>query len=196
LVSITNVATGPTRPIVSGNAYLTVVIPPADRTADVGTNVSFTALAVGPSPLGYQWQFNGTNLTNGGRISGATTTNLTLSNVTLSDAGEYCFIVTNAAGVPTNFCARLDVRGPCHGPAIRLVPCPDFPSQWCVEVCWGAQFCLSCVQWTSDPNEPVLWQPCSLGPITETPGCKCMLIHPVPGSAFFQVRSCPPAPGP
>jgi len=37
-------------------------------------------------PLDFQWQKNGTNLTDGGNVSGSLTTNLVLTNVNFNDA--------------------------------------------------------------------------------------------------------------
>ncbi|MGC3959619.1 MAG: hypothetical protein QM813_17215 [Verrucomicrobiota bacterium] len=59
--------------------------------------------AGGSAPLAYQWLFNGANLT------GQTTTNLTLSNLQLSQAGNYSCRITNAQGVVTSSVAALTV---------------------------------------------------------------------------------------
>src|SRR5205823_5578603 len=65
---------------------------PQSRVATVGTNVIFTVTASGTTPLSYQWRFNGTN------IVAATNTSLTLTNVQVSQAGNYAVQVTNAFG--------------------------------------------------------------------------------------------------
>jgi subtilisin family serine protease len=93
---------------VSTNAYLTVVLPPADQGVSAGTDVTLSAVVNGPAngPLGamrYQWQFNAINL------AGATSTNLVLTNVQPAQAGNYTFIVTNTVGMPAGFTARLTV---------------------------------------------------------------------------------------
>ena len=44
------------------------------------------------------WTLNGTHLTNGGRISGATGPTLTIRNLTASDAGTIIAFVTNSVG--------------------------------------------------------------------------------------------------
>ena len=67
---------------------------PQSEVANVGDVVSFNAFAVGSPVLGYQWRFNGTNL------SGATSSSLTLTNVQLTQAGNYAVLVTNAYAPP------------------------------------------------------------------------------------------------
>jgi hypothetical protein len=75
-----------------------------------GSNATFTVKAVGTVPLGYQWRVNGTNLVNGGGISGATTTNLTVGNVPTNYSGNsYSVIVTNRVGSVTSSNALLTV---------------------------------------------------------------------------------------
>ena len=55
-------------------------------------------------PLSYQWQRGGTNLVDGGRISGATSNVLTIAATTTNDAGDYTVSVINPA-------SALDQRG-------------------------------------------------------------------------------------
>lgn len=86
---------------------------PASTNVFAGSTVQFSAQASGTPPLQYQWQkeVNGTfgNVANGGNISGATTTNLNLANVSLSDAGRYQLVVSNAAGTTASQAANLNV---------------------------------------------------------------------------------------
>ncbi len=64
---------------------------------------SFSVAASGTVPLSYQWSLNGTN------ISGATTSSLTISNVTQQALGEYAAVVTNAFGSVTSSNAMLSM---------------------------------------------------------------------------------------
>jgi hypothetical protein len=85
----------------SATAVLTVVLPPVITTQPQSQSVlsfqsaGFTVAAAGTGPLSYQWRKNGTNLTDGGNISGSLTTNLNLAAVTLADAGNYDVVVSS-----------------------------------------------------------------------------------------------------
>lgn len=93
---------------------LGVVVPPSitsqpqSSTIDEGLNTSFTVAATGSTPLSYQWQLSSvggtvfTNLANGGRISGATSPTLTITNVALGDTADYRVVVNNVANTPLN----------------------------------------------------------------------------------------------
>jgi hypothetical protein len=85
---------------------------PVSQTNSVGQTVQFSVAASGAPVLGYQWQFKGTNLVNGGGIAGATTTNLTISGITTNNAGNYTAVVTNYLGSATSSAATLTVVPP------------------------------------------------------------------------------------
>jgi hypothetical protein len=98
-------------------ATLTVIDPPVitsqpeSVTNIATTTATFTVIATGTVPA-YQW-FNGTNqLADGGKISGATSNVLTISNVLGADQGSYSVVVSNAAGVVTSSNALLVVIDP------------------------------------------------------------------------------------
>jgi hypothetical protein len=75
--------------------------------------VEYVALAVGSSPLSYQWQCNGTN------VAGATATVLSLANVQFAQAGAYELTVSNTAGAVASSNALLTVLS---GPIISAQP--------------------------------------------------------------------------
>jgi len=79
---------------------------PAGKTVTVGSNATFTVSASGSVPLSYQWRLNGTN------IAGATGSGLTLTNVQMSQAGNYSVVVTNVAGATNSSDALLTVVFP------------------------------------------------------------------------------------
>ncbi len=83
-----------------------IIVPPVNQTNLIGSTAAFFAQAVAGatnvSPLVYQWQFNGTNLTDGGNISGSAGQTLSISNLTLSDAGVYSATVSNSLASVTN----------------------------------------------------------------------------------------------
>jgi hypothetical protein len=99
-----------------------IVVQPANKTNLVGTTASFSVTASGAVPLSYQWQFNGTNLTDGGNVIGSTSTTLTLSNVLFNETGSYEVVVSNAYGEVTSAPAYLLVTNMgCATPPSGLV---------------------------------------------------------------------------
>jgi hypothetical protein len=90
----------------------TITGQPQSRTNGVGTTATFTVTAVGTDPLSYQWRRAGTNLLNGGKVSGATSSVLTLTNVQPADATNYSVVVTNYLGSATSGEATLTVVVP------------------------------------------------------------------------------------
>jgi uncharacterized repeat protein (TIGR03803 family) len=69
---------------------------PFSQTVVAGTPVTLSVTASGNQPLTYQWRENGTNLTDGGGISGSATTTLSLANVSVASSGTYSVIVSNS----------------------------------------------------------------------------------------------------
>lgn len=92
----------------SSNATLTVFVPPTittqptNRVVFLGSTTIFYATGTGTEPMSYQWQKDGTNLVDGGRINGATDVALTISNIQVGDVGGYHLVVSNAYGVATS----------------------------------------------------------------------------------------------
>jgi uncharacterized repeat protein (TIGR03803 family) len=87
----------------------TITLEPTNLTLLGGATAIFNVAATGGLPLSYQWQRNGTNLTDGGNVSGSGTPTLTVSNVSVADAGSYAGIVSNAAGVASSTSAFLSI---------------------------------------------------------------------------------------
>jgi hypothetical protein len=94
-----------------------IFAPPQNQQSVVGSNAVFTVNALGVSALGYQWKFNGTNL------SGASTSALTIANVLVANAGSYQVVVTNANGVVTSAVATLTVNK--ANPVVTAWPTPS-----------------------------------------------------------------------
>lgn len=72
---------------------------PATQTICPGYNVSYSVVATGAG-ITYQWRRNGTNLVNGGRIAGATSPTLTITNVVAGDAGTYDVVISGTCPPP------------------------------------------------------------------------------------------------
>jgi len=84
---------------------------PSSQTNITGT-VSFTVAADGTKPVSYQWYGNGAIIEDSARISGATSTNLTISNVQGPDLGNYYVVVGNLCGSITSIVANLTTLPP------------------------------------------------------------------------------------
>jgi uncharacterized repeat protein (TIGR03803 family) len=83
---------------------------PTDQDVAAGSEAQFNVAVFGASPLTYQWQLNGGNLTDNGRVSGSTGRILTVKNVTTNDAGTYTVVVSNGLGSVTSSGAALIVQ--------------------------------------------------------------------------------------
>jgi uncharacterized delta-60 repeat protein len=85
---------------------------PAGRTNAAISTASFNVVAVGPEPLSYQWFKDHQALTDGGNISGARTSTLTLARVLKPDEGRYSVEVSNPEGAVSSLDAQLAVIDP------------------------------------------------------------------------------------
>lgn len=94
--------------------YPGIVTPPANVTTNSGSSASFSVIAAGSPMLSFNWQFNGTNLANGGKVSGATSSVLTLTAVATNNAGNYRVVVANTYGSITSSVATLTVSFPTN----------------------------------------------------------------------------------
>ncbi|MCX6922096.1 MAG: immunoglobulin domain-containing protein [Verrucomicrobia bacterium] len=97
-----------------------ILVQPTNQTATVGSNVTFSVAAGGTSPLGYQWSLGGSAL------EGATGASLTLTNVQMSQAGNYSVVITNAAGVISSSNVTLSVNFAPAG--VRVLGVANAPS--------------------------------------------------------------------
>lgn len=82
---------------------------PRSQAFYAGRTAKFNVVASGDQPLTYRWRKGGSNLTDGGRISGANTATLTVASLLESDAGNYDVVVQNLAGTATSATASLTV---------------------------------------------------------------------------------------
>ncbi len=92
---------------------------PSTQTVLAGVNVTILTVVSGIPVPTFQWSKNGVNLTDGGNVSGSTTSTLTLSSVTPADTATYAVVATNIAGTATSNNATLTVNVP---PAFSVQP--------------------------------------------------------------------------
>lgn len=110
--------------IVDGPRILTQ---PQSQVAALGSSVVFTVVATSPTPLSFQWRFNGTNIAN------ATATQLALANVTTSNAGGYSVVVSNSVASETSEDAILTVplqRTPLNSIGLSLQELQDVMDEY------------------------------------------------------------------
>ncbi len=82
---------------------LLITTQPTNQTVVLGNNATFSVTASGIATVGYQWQFNGTNL------SGSTSSSYTRTGTTAVQAGNYTVVITNLYGSITSSVAVLTV---------------------------------------------------------------------------------------
>ncbi|MGA3182535.1 MAG: choice-of-anchor tandem repeat GloVer-containing protein, partial [Verrucomicrobiota bacterium] len=85
-------------------------VQPLSETVAAGGSARISVIAAGSAPLQYSW------LLNGQAIAGATNPSLSLSNVTVQDAGSYVVVVSNSFGSVTSAPAALTVSVPVEPP--------------------------------------------------------------------------------
>lgn len=88
---------------------------PQSLIVNEGSAAVFTVGAGGSEPLSYYWYFNETNL-----LAGTVGPALVLTGVTLSDAGGYSVIVSNAYGIVATVEAELGVSDVNLAPEVAL----------------------------------------------------------------------------
>jgi hypothetical protein len=114
--------------VTSDSAVLTVrdpavTVQPSSQTNLAGTTATFTVTAIGTPTLAYQWRKNGSDLADGGNVSGASTTALTLTGVSAADEAAYTVLVSSSGsgGSELSSSAQLTVWS---SPAISIQPTP------------------------------------------------------------------------
>ncbi len=113
-------ATGVFLTLTSAVSAIQITSQPAAKPSWWGANTFFSVTAEATGPLNYQWQFNGANLADNGRITGSAGSLLTLANVSTADAGDYRVVVANPGGSVVSSDAGLTVSG-CLAPPAGLV---------------------------------------------------------------------------
>jgi hypothetical protein len=100
------VASNPLNSATSAVAQLDLAIivttQPSSVVIAAGETAVFSVAATGHGTLHYQWLFNGNPLTDGGGISGSTTTTLTVNNAQLANVGAYSAAISDEFIATTN----------------------------------------------------------------------------------------------
>ena len=103
-----------------GSTAPTITTQPVSQTVGVGQSATFFVIASGSTPLGYQWQKNGVN------ISGATSSSYTTPAAASADnAAKFIVVVSNSVGSATSNSAILTVTSVQQGngaPQITMQP--------------------------------------------------------------------------
>ena len=95
----------------------TITTPPANQIVTAGQTATFSVVASGTAPLGYQWQKNGSP------VGGATAASYTTPATTLSDNGStFNVVVSNSAGSTPSSSATLTVNAGAVAPTISTQP--------------------------------------------------------------------------
>jgi uncharacterized repeat protein (TIGR03803 family) len=131
------------------------VQPPALLHQLAYSTLNLSAMADGLPALAYQWQSNGVNLSDGARISGSATANLTISPLALADAGSYQLIVSNFYGAVTSTVTLLTVSNNTVAPSI-VIKSPGAgertSSSLITGVAWGNVPVTNVVYWITNLN--------------------------------------------
>lgn len=90
--------------LITGNVVPQMVTNPAGGVYQPGNSVTLSAAATAGLPVTYQWRKNGV------AINGATQSTLTLSSITLAQAGSYDVVVSSNAGSVTSSAANIQVQ--------------------------------------------------------------------------------------
>ncbi|MES2920630.1 MAG: glycoside hydrolase family 76 protein [Verrucomicrobiota bacterium] len=86
-----------------------ILTPPLDHRLYTGGTLQLHVEAQSANTMTYRWRRNGVDLINGGNISGADTTSLTITNLVVGDTGDYDVVVSNSFGSATSEAKHTDV---------------------------------------------------------------------------------------
>lgn len=94
---------------------------PQDANRYFGGAALFSVTATGSQPITYQWQREGTNLTESAHFVGVNSWALKVNNLTADDTGAYSVFITNQLGKVTSSNAVLSVSTDTEAPIITIL---------------------------------------------------------------------------
>ena len=94
---------------------------PASQTLVEARTATFTSMAMGTPRPGYQWLFNG------GPLPNATNNTLVLTNLALTQAGDYAVVAANLFGSVTSTVAQLAILEDFNLPDKTVTNCTSKP---------------------------------------------------------------------
>jgi uncharacterized repeat protein (TIGR03803 family) len=106
--------------VLSNTGPPVVVMHTTNATALLGGIATLTVAASGKQPMGYQWRFLNTNLTDGANVFGSSTADLILLNLTAAQAGNYSVTITNASSTTSATAVLSIVSDPALTPGVTL----------------------------------------------------------------------------
>jgi sugar lactone lactonase YvrE len=97
-----------------------IVAPPQSQTAQAGSSVTFSVVAIGTPPLSFQWRKDGAS------IAGGTSPTLTLTSVSAGNSGAYSVLIWNAINSAVSTTASLAVLtdGANGSSPVQITPTP------------------------------------------------------------------------
>jgi hypothetical protein len=114
LLALTEVGGTPSMTLMTASGYVLspngpdITSQPVGQTVNTGSTVVFSAAA--PGAVTYQWQFDGTNLTDSSNVFGANGPQLVLEDIGKASAGSYTCVVTDAGGSNYTNSASLTIQ--------------------------------------------------------------------------------------
>jgi len=105
------------------NSVPSFVTHPLTQTLCEDETLNLSVTTAGPVPDSYSWEKDGVPLSNGGRISGADTANLSITNLVDTDSGDYTCVITSLCGNSTSNIATIAVyKKPSTGSVYHIPP--------------------------------------------------------------------------
>jgi hypothetical protein len=106
----TSVTSAPALLSVYAPPYITVQ--PTNVAVIIGSNTSISMTVTGSPALSYQWRFAGSNLSNGPKYTGTTSSKLNIFGATTNEGGVYNLVISNIIGVVTSADVFLNILIP------------------------------------------------------------------------------------